>query len=486
MNLGLSSPISDNGANDGSHRDGSRLSDNTDVRFSNAVTGKLSAQTTDGGNLRQLDASDKDTGSGKHTNDGRFVDSSDKFVDSGNNRFVDSGRVNDKNTNFASRSDIDGSDHVGSNDTDGGQLGSTFSGTDQKVGSNKTQSFSDFGTNLQNTGSDQHDATHKSYHNDLGSSRPKFGSAHSTNSISNLGFSFLENSGDENASNNTRFDHARNETGNRSTQSAFKPKFTLDSLISGTDTNPTSAQSNFTSNNFVKSTPSSSQSNTFSNSDFGFSQEPTFSNSKLSGSPSRSSLIHESLSRSNSSTGFSRTNSVSDNYQKNVLPQPALAQIFERSVQDTSIQSLRKSTVCKEDYIPSTLDATTSIFTKNQNLDDIELVIPRRNSSLIGLQSALNRSRNNSVDKPLKQNSSQLNFFSYVDLINNDEFAKNTRPSFKTSYSSGVIPTRKSPLGSINAKKFMISPESSGDEDEKLITTSLADCLRDANGEIRH
>lgn len=174
--------------------------------------------------------------------------------------------------------------------------------------------------------------------------------------------------------------------------------------------------------------------------------------------------------------------------------------IFERSVQDSIIfeptpemtsPSLNRrrsrshtqnsfSTgqyLKSEDYIPPALDATTSLLNdKNTNLDDIEMIYSnRRNSSVIGLNMALGRpftpSRKNStyslhqpaslntninynssgypqqVQSPvsppkLVSSQSSLNFCSYADMINNDEFAK--RPAFKSSYSHGFIPTVKS------------------------------------------
>lgn len=200
-------------------------------------------------------------------------------------------------------------------------------------------------------------------------------------------------------------------------------------------------------------------------------------------------------------------NDEEDNSDIDALPQPAHAQIFERSVQDCIKPLSRKLTICKEDFIPSTLDAATSILSNNTNLDDVEMIYSRRNSSVVGLQSALGRSRKNSclsVDTnhhlpqnssckrspQLKSSKSQLNFFSYVDLINNDEFAKKSRPNFNSSYSSGVIPTKKSPLASQSTRKFMISPETSSDEydddNRSLISSSMGECLRETRVEINH
>ncbi|KAK6202926.1 beta-1,6-N-acetylglucosaminyltransferase [Scheffersomyces amazonensis] len=135
-----------------------------------------------------------------------------------------------------------------------------------------------------------------------------------------------------------------------------------------------------------------------------------------------------------------------------------------------------------EDYIPPALDATTSLLNdKNTDLDDVELIYSnRRNSSVIGLNMALGRpispSRknsvyslnsasngnlpplqtdqfNNSTTSPpgphqihspvsppkLTPSKSSVNFYSYADMLSNDEFAR--RPSIKSSLSQGVVPT---------------------------------------------
>ncbi|ABN67874.2 hypothetical beta-1,6-N-acetylglucosaminyltransferase [Scheffersomyces stipitis CBS 6054] len=130
-----------------------------------------------------------------------------------------------------------------------------------------------------------------------------------------------------------------------------------------------------------------------------------------------------------------------------------------------------------EDYIPPALDATTSLLNdKDANLDDVEMIYSnRRNSSVIGLNMALGRpispSRKNSVysmhnqshmaspmlsvntepsahitqihspvsPTKLSTSKSSLSFYSFADMINADEFAR--RPSFKSSYSQGIIPT---------------------------------------------
>lgn len=168
--------------------------------------------------------------------------------------------------------------------------------------------------------------------------------------------------------------------------------------------------------------------------------------------------------------------------------------IFERSVQEFMFEPpskpMRKPSVANisrqnsmliknEDLIPPALDATTSIFNdKDTNLDDVEMIYSnRRNSSVLGLNMALGRpftpSRKNSVysmsqqlSSPLERTASNfqqpqpqpqqqpqspvsppkltsskssLSFYSYADMINNDEYAR--RPSFKQSYSQGIVPT---------------------------------------------
>lgn len=140
--------------------------------------------------------------------------------------------------------------------------------------------------------------------------------------------------------------------------------------------------------------------------------------------------------------------------------------IFERLVQETA-------PVKQEDFIPPALDATTEILTdKDTNLDDVEMIYSaRRNSSVIGLNMALRRPytplRKNSVQSMLQFNAamgtsnqppqlpvsppklstsrSSVSFYSYADMINNDEFAR--RPSIMHSYSHGVVPTVGNSVG---------------------------------------
>lgn len=166
------------------------------------------------------------------------------------------------------------------------------------------------------------------------------------------------------------------------------------------------------------------------------------------------------------------SNSLCDNPDSN---------IFERSVQDLS------APVKHEDCIPPALDATARILgSKDTNLDEVEMVYSsRRNSSVIGLNMALGRpcapSRKNSVysmnnalssssnnninsninssaqnipiapsnaslssishfppqlpvsPPKLSSSKSSVSFYSYNDMINNDEFAR--RPSLLPSFS---------------------------------------------------
>lgn len=146
-----------------------------------------------------------------------------------------------------------------------------------------------------------------------------------------------------------------------------------------------------------------------------------------------------------------------------VLSEKPELNIFERSVQDLSLP------VKQEDCIPPALDATASILgSKDTNLDEVEMVyLSRRNSSVIGLNMALGRpcgpSRKNSVYllqnqqpssalvlsvpfppqlpvSPPKLNSSKslVSFYSYSDMINNDEFSR--RPLLMQSFSHGPNP----------------------------------------------
>lgn len=140
--------------------------------------------------------------------------------------------------------------------------------------------------------------------------------------------------------------------------------------------------------------------------------------------------------------------------------------IFERSVQEFS-------EVKQEDYIPPVLDATAQILSdKDANLDDVEMVYsPRRNSSVQGLNMALGRPytplRKNSVysmsqmhmsngntaslsslthqpqspisPPKLSTSRSSVSFYSYADMINNDQFSR--RPSAMHTFSHGMVPT---------------------------------------------
>lgn len=275
----------------------------------------------------------------------------------------------------------------------------------------------------------------------------------------------------------------------------------------------------------------------------------------------------------------------------------ANSDIFERSVQDSCTDlhqshpqpkcnrcTTNRSRSCthnsslslqgglkNEDFIPPAIDATTSILSdEDTNLDDIEMVYSnRRNSSVIGLNMALGRpfgtSRKNStyslqlsqpqaaqqthspISPPkLTSSKSSLSFYSYADMINNEEMQR--RPSFKQSYSQnsfhlkkkshvGSIPppykksgqsllskelstkntfTTASPNQSFSNQNFLILPESSDSEhenyfqgkrksvssnissgskpnnlrfdndndNESLVSSSVGDCLRQSTTEI--
>lgn len=168
-------------------------------------------------------------------------------------------------------------------------------------------------------------------------------------------------------------------------------------------------------------------------------------------------------------------------FEADSLQEASDCNIFERSVQDLTGQ------VKTEDCIPPALDATAHILTDKQtNLDEVEMIYSnRRNSSVIGLNMALGRpytpSRKNSVisvshcnpsssgnnstlkdtynqnnagslssltnappqspvsPPKLRSSRSSVSFYSYADMINNDEFSR--RPSMKHSMSHGVAPS---------------------------------------------
>lgn len=140
------------------------------------------------------------------------------------------------------------------------------------------------------------------------------------------------------------------------------------------------------------------------------------------------------------------------------------------------------------------------------------------NKPTIPIPESMGKSRSNnhpiSPTSPPKLTSSKssISFYSYADLLSNDEYTK--RPSFKKSYSQGIIPTRKNSMASnktaangnapsglskkfnSNLNKFLISPESSDSEDdiqsrnksigdnESLISSSIGDCLRQTSTEL--
>lgn len=179
------------------------------------------------------------------------------------------------------------------------------------------------------------------------------------------------------------------------------------------------------------------------------------------------------------------------------LCSPPESHIFERSVQDfgavqeflpelepyspTSPPLQRRQLYVaqllfrmkNEDQIAPSLDATTELLNDlSANLDDVEMVYPsRRNSSVLGLSMALGRPsllrRSSAFQLPVLnamlalaqaplQSSPQrtnllLNFISYADMINNDEFAR--RPAVRSAPSFGALfdPLSK-PLDPVSGK----------------------------------
>lgn len=149
------------------------------------------------------------------------------------------------------------------------------------------------------------------------------------------------------------------------------------------------------------------------------------------------------------------------------------------------------------------------------------------NLSPVPMSQPLSQSQSQSTSHPMSPTSppkltsskSSISFYSYADMINNDEYAK--RPSFKNSYSHGFVPTRKDSAHSISTKspshfnssnskkynsnlnRFLISPESSDleaemmvpakpksindrsiNDDESLVSSSVGNCLRQTRTEI--
>ncbi|XXZ99410.1 putative beta-1,6-N-acetylglucosaminyltransferase [Meyerozyma guilliermondii] len=217
-----------------------------------------------------------------------------------------------------------------------------------------------------------------------------------------------------------------------------------------------------------------------------------------------------------------------------------------RSCTHNSSISLSGQFFKNEDCIPPALDASTQILSnKNTNLDDVEMVYSnRRNSSVVGLNAALGRpfapSRKNSalsihsqsqfspstLDSPvspprLNQSRSSLSFYSYADMVNNDETWKSPpgRPGFRQSVSHSMVPTTKklastsrvptmtslksAPVRHMSIKdrpqsnlnNYLISPDSSDSEDvlhrksvssdnESLVSSTIGDCLRRTTTEI--
>lgn len=294
-------------------------------------------------------------------------------------------------------------------------------------------------------------------------------------------------------------------------------------------------------------------------------------------SPLQSPVTYmESLQEHPESSIFERSVQDSNGFENSCVPKcNRCSANRSRSCTHNSMMSLQSGKLIKnEDCIPAALDATTSILNdKGTNLDDIEMIYPnRRNSSVLGLNMALGRSslvpsRKNSlyscqsfphpttcpdtcsqstisqqllspVSPPKLQNTRSLSFYSYADMLNNDEYAR--RPSFQLSYSQGIVPTKgsmksfhqsftKAPLArtksqnsssqlskqfssnqndknKTNMNKFLISPESSDGEEndfvsvksgrksivsnssfydnESLVSSLVGDCIRQNTTEI--
>ncbi|CAI5756159.1 unnamed protein product [Candida verbasci] len=160
------------------------------------------------------------------------------------------------------------------------------------------------------------------------------------------------------------------------------------------------------------------------------------------------------------------------------------------STHNSSISLTTGQYLKNEDYIPPTLDASVKICNDKQtNLEDIEVYSSynnRRNSSVLALNAALGKpslsspiSRKNSLSSqkdyereslsynynfkdniatsPLSPNpnappklhhsKSSLSFYSYAEMINNEEYPQISRrpPNLRSSYSQGVIPTLRLP-----------------------------------------
>ncbi|CCE79324.1 Piso0_001381 [Millerozyma farinosa CBS 7064] len=256
-------------------------------------------------------------------------------------------------------------------------------------------------------------------------------------------------------------------------------------------------------------------------------------------SPATSPLLDNE--KSSSSDIFERSVQDGSVYGDSAVPAPPKCNKCcvsrSRGCSHNSSISLSNGYVLKhEDHIPPALDASTTILNdKDANLDDVEMIYSnRRNSSVIGLNMALGRpftpSRKNSlyscssshapqsqvlsqpvapsqqpISPPkLTSSRSSLSFYSYADMINNEELQK--RPAFKQSFSQGQISSspagqrKKSPISSnscpsgqkrtfqsslsrqlskssenkpiLSEQKFLISPESSDSEEHESYYSS--------------
>lgn len=127
-----------------------------------------------------------------------------------------------------------------------------------------------------------------------------------------------------------------------------------------------------------------------------------------------------------------------------------------------------------ENFVSPCLDATTKIFTDDTaDLDNVDIVYSRRPSSVMNLSMALNGGRTKSFieDASLPQSPQQrtrsfasvkdldssqrppiLSFYSYADMINNEQ-PNPRRPSISQSLSSSFLNSRSNSMSS-NSNKF--------------------------------
>lgn len=220
-------------------------------------------------------------------------------------------------------------------------------------------------------------------------------------------------------------------------------------------------------------------------------------------SPANSPLLDNE--KSSSTDIFERSVQDGSVFGDSAVPAPPKCNkccvLRSRSCTHNSSISLLNGYILKhEDQIPPALDASTTILNdKDANLDDVEMIYSnRRNSSVIGLNMALGRpftpSRKNSlyscglnqapqaqvlsqpvapsqqpISPPkLTSSRSSLSFYSYADMINNEELQK--RPAFKQSFSQGQISSP--PVG--QRKKSSISSNIGPSGQKKTLQSSLS------------